>query len=259
MLRKILSILTALTLFTSAVYAEPPVIDAKSYILMEASTGQVLSEDNSEEPLPPASVTKIMTLLLIYDAVEQGKIKWEDTVTVSEHAAGMGGSQIFLEPNEQQSVETLTKSIAIASANDAAVAMAEFIGGSEESFVSLMNEKAKALLRVFPTLLQSPEKSIWTLRMYVPLCVIRVLLTSVSATATILKKLRRKQSARLFLKPPLRAQEALLLTLQAVPTLIFWKQALPPTLSQTALTPMRNSYSVPRLTRSLTARLLLRL
>lgn len=145
MLKKIISVIMALSLFTSAVYAEPPAIDAKSYILMEASTGTILSESNSEEPLPPASVTKIMTLLMIYDAVEQGKIKWEDMVSVSEHASSMGGSQIFLEPNEQQNVETLTKSIAIASANDAAVAMAEFIGGSEESFVSMMNEKAKAL------------------------------------------------------------------------------------------------------------------
>lgn len=145
MLKKFTAIILSLAFFTVTVYAEPPAIDAKSYILMEASTGTILSENNSEEPLPPASVTKIMTLLLIYDAVEQGKIKWDDTVSVSEHAASMGGSQIFLEPNEQQSAETLTKSIAIASANDAAVAMAEFIAGSEESFVAMMNEKAKEL------------------------------------------------------------------------------------------------------------------
>lgn len=145
MFKKILAIILALTTFSSTVYAEPPIIDAKSYILMEASTGTILSESNSEEPLPPASVTKIMTLLLIYDAVDSGKIKWEDSVTVSEHASSMGGSQIFLEPNETQSVETLTKSIAIASANDAAVAMAEHIGGSEEAFVNMMNEKAQKL------------------------------------------------------------------------------------------------------------------
>lgn len=145
MLKKIIAITLSLAFLTVPVYAEPPAIDAKSYILMEASTGTVLSENNSEEPLPPASVTKIMTLLLIYDSVDQGKIKWDDMVTVSEHAASMGGSQIFLEPNEQQSVETLTKSIAIASANDAAVAMAESIAGSEESFVGMMNEKAKEL------------------------------------------------------------------------------------------------------------------
>lgn len=145
MLKKITALILSLLIFTTSVWAEPPTIDAKSYILMEASTGTILSENNSDEPLPPASVTKIMTLLLIYDSINSGKIKWNDMVTVSEHAASMGGSQIFLEPNEQQSVETLTKSIAIASANDAAVAMAEFIGGSEESFVAMMNEKAKEL------------------------------------------------------------------------------------------------------------------
>ena len=145
MLKKIIAITLSLAFLTVPVYAEPPAIDAKSYILMEASTGTILSENNSEDPLPPASVTKIMTLLLIYDCVNEGKIKWDDMVTVSEHAASMGGSQIFLEPNEQQSVEALTKSIAIASANDAAVAMAEFIAGSEESFVGMMNEKAKEL------------------------------------------------------------------------------------------------------------------
>ncbi len=145
MLKKIIAITLSLAFLTVPVYAEPPAIDAKSYILMEASTGTILSENNSEDPLPPASVTKIMTLLLIYDSVNEGKIKWDDMVTVSEHAASMGGSQIFLEPNEQQSVETLTKSIAIASANDAAVAMAEFIAGSEEGFVAMMNEKAQEL------------------------------------------------------------------------------------------------------------------
>lgn len=120
-------------------------INAKSAVLMEQSTGKILYEKNADEALPPASVTKIMTLLIIYDSVANGKIKWEDTVSVSEHAAGMGGSQIFLEPGETQTVETLTKSIAIASANDAAVAMAEFIGGSEDGFVTLMNERAKGL------------------------------------------------------------------------------------------------------------------
>ncbi|MDE6357210.1 MAG: D-alanyl-D-alanine carboxypeptidase [Eubacteriales bacterium] len=118
---------------------------AKSAILMEATTGKILFEHNSDEKLPPASVTKVMTLLLIYEAVESGKIKWEDVVTVSEHASSMGGSQIFLEPMEQQTVKDLTKSISIASANDAAVAMAEYIGGSEEGFVKMMNEKAKEL------------------------------------------------------------------------------------------------------------------
>ncbi len=118
---------------------------AKSAILIEATTGKVLYEKNPDEKLPPASVTKVMTLYLIYEAIDSGKIKWEDTVTVSEYAASMGGSQIFLEPMEKQDVKTLTKSIAIASANDAAVAMAEYIAGSEQEFVKLMNEKAKEL------------------------------------------------------------------------------------------------------------------
>lgn len=105
----------------------------------------MLYEKNPDEKLPPASVTKVMTLYLIYEAIDSGKIKWEDTVTVSEYAASMGGSQIFLEPMEKQDVKTLTKSIAIASANDAAVAMAEHIAGSEQEFVKLMNQKAKEL------------------------------------------------------------------------------------------------------------------
>lgn len=120
-------------------------LKAKSVILMEASTGDVLYEMNSEEKLPPASITKVMTLLLIYEAEENGKIKWEDKVTVSEHAASMGGSQVFLEVGETQTAADMTKCIAIASANDAAVAMAEYIGGSEEGFVELMNARAKEL------------------------------------------------------------------------------------------------------------------
>ena len=120
-------------------------IDAKSALLMEASSGKILYEQNSHEKLPPASVTKIMTLLLIYDAINSGKIKNDDIVTVSDHAANMGGSQIFLEPNEQQTVYDLLKSIVIASANDAAIAMAEYIGTSEENFVRMMNDKAKSL------------------------------------------------------------------------------------------------------------------
>lgn len=120
-------------------------LKTKSAILMEASTGTVLYEQNSDEQLPPASVTKVMTLLLIYEAVRDGKIKWDDKVTVSEHAASMGGSQVFLEVGETQTVADMTKCIAIASANDAAVAMAEYIGGSEEGFVDLMNARAKEL------------------------------------------------------------------------------------------------------------------
>ncbi len=120
-------------------------ISSQSAILMEKSTGQILYEKNSHEKLPPASITKIMTILLIYENQKNGKFSWDDTVTVSEHAASMGGSQVFLEPNEQQTAAELTKCIVIASANDAAVAMAEFIGGSEEGFVQMMNEKAAQL------------------------------------------------------------------------------------------------------------------
>ncbi len=120
-------------------------VNAKSAILIEATTGKVLYEKNPDEKLSPASVTKVMTIYLIYEAIANNKIKWDDVVTVSEHAASMGGSQIFLEPMEKQDVKTLTKSIVIASANDAAVAMAEHIAGSEEEFVKLMNQKAKEL------------------------------------------------------------------------------------------------------------------
>ncbi len=120
-------------------------LKSKSAILMEASTGDILYEQNSDEKLPPASITKIMTLLLIYEAERDGKIKWDDKVTVSQHAASMGGSQVFLEEGETQTAADMTKCIAIASANDAAVAMAEYIGGSEDGFVELMNSRAKEL------------------------------------------------------------------------------------------------------------------
>ena len=99
-------------------------LQSKSAILIEPQTGTILYEQNSHEKLPPASVTKVMTLLLIYEAEEEGKFNWDDMVTVSEHAASMGGSQVFLEPQEQQTARDMTKCIAIASANDAAVSMA---------------------------------------------------------------------------------------------------------------------------------------
>ncbi len=120
-------------------------VDAKAAVLMEPSTGKIILEHNPHEKLPLASVTKVMTMLLIYEAVEAGKINWNDMVSVSAHAASMGGSQIFLEETEQQTVLDLTKAIVIASANDAAVAMAEFIAGSEESFVEMMNKRAASL------------------------------------------------------------------------------------------------------------------
>lgn len=118
---------------------------AKSAILIERDTGAVLYEKNSHEKLAPASMTKIMTMTLIMEALEKGQIKWEDKVRASEYAASMGGSQIFLEPGESMSVEEMLKGIAIGSANDASVAMAEHIAGSEEAFVEKMNKKAKEL------------------------------------------------------------------------------------------------------------------
>ena len=120
-------------------------IEADHAVLMEASTGTVLYEKEANIAVPPASVTKIMTMLLIFEALEEQKIKLEDLVVVSEKAASMGGSQVFLEPNEKQTVDTMLKCIAIASANDACVAMAEYISGSEEAFVNKMNERAKEL------------------------------------------------------------------------------------------------------------------
>ena len=120
-------------------------IGAPSALLMEASTGTVLFEQDADTKRPPASVTKIMTMLLIFDAVESKKISLEDKVPVSEFAASMGGSQVFLETGETQTVDTMLKCISIASANDACVAMAEYISGSEEAFVQEMNKRAKAV------------------------------------------------------------------------------------------------------------------
>jgi D-alanyl-D-alanine carboxypeptidase (penicillin-binding protein 5/6) len=122
-----------------------PTISAPSAILIEASTGTVIYEKNADEARPPASVTKVMTMLLIFDALAEGKIQLEDTVSVSEYAASMGGSQVYLEPGETQTVETMLKCISVASANDACVAMAEYIAGTEEEFVRQMNERAKGL------------------------------------------------------------------------------------------------------------------
>ncbi len=120
-------------------------VSAPSAILMEMSTGTVVFEKDSHAIRHPASITKIMTLTLIFEAIEKGQIHLDDNVTVSEHASSMGGSQVFLETGETQTVETLIKCISIASANDACVAMAEFISGSEEAFVAEMNQKAKDL------------------------------------------------------------------------------------------------------------------
>lgn len=119
--------------------------DAKSMILIEATTGAVLYEMNADEPLPPASVTKIMTLLLVMEAVDTGKISLSDEVTVSPNAASMGGSQIYLEVGERMTVEEMIKAVIIASANDAALALAEHVCGSESEFVAGMNNRAKEL------------------------------------------------------------------------------------------------------------------
>ena len=148
-MKKIFSLIISFILILSSVHisvaADELDLTSKSAILMEASTGKIIYEHNPDEILRPASITKIMTLILIFDAIHDGRIKMDDTVTVSEHAASMGGSQVFLEAGETQTVETLIKCIAIASANDACVAMAEYIDSSEENFVSHMNERAKGL------------------------------------------------------------------------------------------------------------------
>lgn len=118
---------------------------SKSAILMDKGTGKVLYEKNANEKLPPASVTKVMTMLLISEAIDGGKLKLTDKVQVSEKAASMGGSQIFLEAGEIQTVDSMLKGIAVSSANDACVAMAEQIGGSVDGFVEMMNARAKEL------------------------------------------------------------------------------------------------------------------
>ncbi len=122
-----------------------PSYTVRSYMLMDYDTGTVLAENNSNEPYPIASVTKVMTMLVCMESLQAGKITMNDVVTVSEYAASMGGSQIYLEPGEQMTVEELLKSVAVGSANDASVALAEYIMGSESAFVDAMNERAKAL------------------------------------------------------------------------------------------------------------------
>ncbi|MEN8700855.1 D-alanyl-D-alanine carboxypeptidase family protein [Bacillus infantis] len=119
--------------------------NVKSAILIERDTGAVLYEQNSNEQLPPASMTKIMTMLLIMEAIDKGKLSMDEKIRASEYAASMGGSQIFLEPGEEMTTEQMLKGIAIGSGNDASVAMAERLAGSEEEFVKLMNKKAKDL------------------------------------------------------------------------------------------------------------------
>lgn len=149
-MKKIICMLCAVTFLfqtAAAVSAESagPTVSAKSAILMEASTGEILYESNPDERLPIASVTKIMTMLLIMEAIDSGKITLDEMVTASERAKSMGGSTMFLETGEQLTVSDMLKGIAVASANDGAVAMAEHIAGSEEGFVAMMNQRAKEL------------------------------------------------------------------------------------------------------------------
>ncbi len=120
-------------------------LDCASAVLMDHATGTVLYEKNAAEPLPPASVTKIMTLLLTMEAIAQGKLALDDKISISEYAASMGGSQVYLEPGEEMTVDELLKCVAVASANDAAVTLAEAVAGTETTFISMMNEKAKQL------------------------------------------------------------------------------------------------------------------
>ena len=153
MRRRIFSCLLILVLCLSFATTEKTVkadegivdISATSAILIELNSGTILYEKNADEMLKPASVTKVMTLLLIFEAIQQGRITYDDIVTVTEHAASMGGSQCFFEAGEQQTVRDMIKCIEVASGNDAAVAMAEFLEGSEAAFVEKMNLRAKEL------------------------------------------------------------------------------------------------------------------
>ena len=142
-----MGILLTDTLFltlTVTVHAAPEV-KTPSYIVMEATTGQIICEQDADTRRSPASITKIMTLLIIFEHLKSGRIHLEDQVTTSAYAKSMGGSQVFLEEGETQTLETMIKCIAVASGNDASVAVAEYIAGSEGEFVKLMNDKAESL------------------------------------------------------------------------------------------------------------------
>lgn len=141
----ILLVLTPMNMAFANDNSTPMNISSKSAILMDVGSGQILYEKNAHDKLPPASVTKVMTMLLCVEALDSGKIKLDDKVQISDTASSMGGSQIFLESGETQDVNSLLKGIAVASANDACVAMAEYVAGSVEGFVDNMNAKAKEL------------------------------------------------------------------------------------------------------------------
>ena len=146
-MKKIICLFFSFFFLLNIVKAEDLVLapNAKSAIMLEASTGEVLFEKNSHEKLHPASMTKMMSMLLILENIEKGVINWDDIVTVSSNASSMGGSQILLETGEQMSVSDLFKGIAVASGNDAVVAMAEKIAGTQEEFVNMMNKRANEL------------------------------------------------------------------------------------------------------------------
>ena len=150
-MKKIIAVILILVILLSALgihafaadFSEE--VNAKSAVLMDANTGKILFEYNADDALPPASVTKVMTLLLVFEALDNGVIKLSDMVSTSEHAASMGGSQINLEPRAQMSVDELIKSVVVSSANDAAASLAEYVSGSESAFVAAMNKRAKEL------------------------------------------------------------------------------------------------------------------
>lgn len=152
-MKKIISVLLCILMIipfgiTAFAEGEQAILDgitAKSVVLMEMSSGKVLLAKNADEQLPPASITKIMTMLLVTEALDSGKITLEDTVTASKNAAGKGGSQIWLEEGETMTVHELLKATAVASANDACTALGEYVAGDEASFVAMMNERAKEL------------------------------------------------------------------------------------------------------------------
>ncbi len=146
-MKKIIVVLVLLALLVHpfGAIAEGFDFNANSVILIESETGEVLYEKNADKSLPPASVTKIMTILLVMEAIDTGKITLKDKVSISEHAANMGGSQVYLEPGEQMTVDELLKCVVVASANDAAAALAEYCSGSEEAFVEQMNKRAEEL------------------------------------------------------------------------------------------------------------------
>ncbi len=148
-MKRVLCFLSVVVIFVGMLpvwaAAAQPEVAAKSALLMDVTTGTVLQEQNAHQPLAPASVTKVMTMLLIMEAIDTGRISWEDTVTASEAAAAKGGSQIYLKVGETMSVADMVKSIAVSSANDCACAMAEHIAGSEEAFVQKMNQRAQEL------------------------------------------------------------------------------------------------------------------